>query len=169
MTKAGDRLSTAFILRPATKGECAVLSDLISRSLRGLSEGCYTPDQVEGALRGSCAVDTQLITDLFSNTIAASELLDRDEDFKDAEREEPDGLLWVDPGAGEAELEELAGLAERLAWTGAANRLSRAHAAWPPIDAACLSRPSAPRSTDENFVEWMCCLCVLNRPGSCLT
>jgi len=52
-----------LVIRPARPDECAVISDLIARSLRGLSDGFYTPDEVEGALRGSCAVDTQLIED----------------------------------------------------------------------------------------------------------
>lgn len=63
MTGAGNGYAAAIRLRPAARDECGVLSDLISRSLRGLSGGYYTPEQVEGALRGSCAVDTQLIAD----------------------------------------------------------------------------------------------------------
>lgn len=52
-----------FTLRRAERHECGVLADLVARSLRGLSAGYYAPDQVEGALAGSCAVDTQLIED----------------------------------------------------------------------------------------------------------
>ncbi|HJY36706.1 MAG TPA: GNAT family N-acetyltransferase, partial [Steroidobacteraceae bacterium] len=36
---------------------------LIARSARELSAGDYTPEQVEGALRGAFGVDTQLILD----------------------------------------------------------------------------------------------------------
>ena len=50
-------------VRPAERHERAVLADLVARSLRGLSDGYYTKAQVEGALRGSCAVDTQLLVD----------------------------------------------------------------------------------------------------------
>jgi GNAT superfamily N-acetyltransferase len=41
----------------------AELESLIARSARELSAGDYTPEQVEGALRGAFGVDTQLILD----------------------------------------------------------------------------------------------------------
>jgi len=50
------------------------LEALIARSARELSKGDYTPQQVEGALRGAFGVDTQLITD---GTYFAVELDDR--------------------------------------------------------------------------------------------
>jgi hypothetical protein len=53
----------SLVLRPARREECRALSALIARSLRGLSAGYYAPEEVEGALRGACAVDTQLIDD----------------------------------------------------------------------------------------------------------
>jgi GNAT superfamily N-acetyltransferase len=56
-------LKPTISIRPARRDECSALSDLIARSLRGLSDGFYTPTEVEGALQGSCAVDTQLIDD----------------------------------------------------------------------------------------------------------
>jgi GNAT superfamily N-acetyltransferase len=40
-----------------------VLGPLIAASARGLSRGDYTPEQVEGALRGAFGTDTQLIRD----------------------------------------------------------------------------------------------------------
>lgn len=52
-----------FGIRLATDGDEPVLCGIIARSLRVLSEGLYTPDQVEGALQGACAVDTQLLRD----------------------------------------------------------------------------------------------------------
>jgi GNAT superfamily N-acetyltransferase len=50
-------------LRPARLEDCEVLERLIARSARELSAGDYTPEQVEGALRGAFGVDTQLIRD----------------------------------------------------------------------------------------------------------
>jgi GNAT superfamily N-acetyltransferase len=50
-------------IRPATLDDKGELSDLIARSARELSVGDYTPEQIEGALRGAFGVDTQLILD----------------------------------------------------------------------------------------------------------
>ena len=53
----------SFLIRPATVDDQPVLADLIARSARGLSQGDYTPEQVEGALRGTFGVDSQLVQD----------------------------------------------------------------------------------------------------------
>jgi GNAT superfamily N-acetyltransferase len=58
MASRGD-----FRIRLATLDDKAELIELIARSARELSAGDYTPEQVEGALRGAFGVDTQLITD----------------------------------------------------------------------------------------------------------
>jgi GNAT superfamily N-acetyltransferase len=50
-------------LRRAALAEVDDLAVLIAASARGLSKGDYSPDQVEGALRGAFGVDTQLIRD----------------------------------------------------------------------------------------------------------
>jgi GNAT superfamily N-acetyltransferase len=50
-------------LRPATLADVDALQALIAVSARTLSAGDYTPEQVEGALRGAFGVDTQLIRD----------------------------------------------------------------------------------------------------------
>jgi GNAT superfamily N-acetyltransferase len=50
-------------LRHATLDDKADLVELIARSARELSADDYTPEQVEGALRGAFGVDTQLIQD----------------------------------------------------------------------------------------------------------
>jgi GNAT superfamily N-acetyltransferase len=50
-------------IRPATPADKPELEALIARSARELSRGDYTPEQVEGALRGAFGVDTQLIAD----------------------------------------------------------------------------------------------------------
>jgi SagB-type dehydrogenase family enzyme len=58
--------------------------------------------------------------------------VDRDADFLAAEREEPEALVWVGPGAppdAAAVLDTLAG----VNWSGRANRLSSHHRDWPDI------------------------------------
>src|SRR5262245_46537409 len=50
-------------IRQATMSDKPALEALIARSARELSKGDYTPEQVEGALRGAFGVDTQLIAD----------------------------------------------------------------------------------------------------------
>lgn len=50
-------------IRPATLADKLALEGLIARSARELSKADYTPEQVEGALRGAFGVDTQLIHD----------------------------------------------------------------------------------------------------------
>ena len=50
-------------LRLATLEDQDLLRDLIARSAHGLSQDDYTPEQVDGALRGAFGVDTQLIRD----------------------------------------------------------------------------------------------------------
>lgn len=50
-------------LRPATLADLPAIDALIVRSVRALSEGYYTPTQVESALRHVFGADTQLIRD----------------------------------------------------------------------------------------------------------
>jgi GNAT superfamily N-acetyltransferase len=50
-------------LRAARFEDRAALEILIARSARALSANDYTPEQIEGALRGAFGVDTQLIRD----------------------------------------------------------------------------------------------------------
>jgi GNAT superfamily N-acetyltransferase len=50
-------------IRHATLDDKPELTALIARSARALSAGDYTPEQVEGALRGAFGIDTQLIED----------------------------------------------------------------------------------------------------------
>ena len=57
-------MTTAPIrLRRATLADLPALGPLIAASARELSRGDYTPEQVEGALRGAFGTDTQLIRD----------------------------------------------------------------------------------------------------------
>ena len=64
--------------------------------------------------------------------------VDRDDDFGEAEREEPDCLAVVTPGDPDAwrtlDPAPLAALARTAAWSGRANRLSPSRVAWPIID-----------------------------------
>ena len=57
MTKTEPRL------RRATMADLPALGPLIAASARELSRDDYTPEQVEGALRGAFGTDTQLIRD----------------------------------------------------------------------------------------------------------
>ena len=50
-------------LRRATMADLPALGPLIAASARELSRDDYTPEQVEGALRGAFGTDTQLIRD----------------------------------------------------------------------------------------------------------
>lgn len=50
-------------IRPATHADIPVLQKLIAESVRGLSVGFYTPEQIETALAEMFGVDTQLIDD----------------------------------------------------------------------------------------------------------
>ena len=50
-------------LRPATPADVPALHQLIDASVRELSRGFYTPEQVESALRFVFGPDTQLIAD----------------------------------------------------------------------------------------------------------
>jgi GNAT superfamily N-acetyltransferase len=52
-----------FTLRPALPADVPHLARLIPESVRGLSEGFYTPEQVESALAHIFGVDTRLIDD----------------------------------------------------------------------------------------------------------
>jgi len=53
----------SYRLRPAALSDEARLRDLIARSIRALGAVDYTPEQIEGALRGAFGVDTALIRD----------------------------------------------------------------------------------------------------------
>lgn len=52
-----------YTLRPAIRADHGALQLLIARSARELSAADYSPEQIEGALRGAFGVDTQLIDD----------------------------------------------------------------------------------------------------------
>jgi GNAT superfamily N-acetyltransferase len=56
-------VAVSYRLRPAAVADEAGLRDLIARSIRALGAADYTPEQIEGALRGAFGVDTALIRD----------------------------------------------------------------------------------------------------------
>jgi SagB-type dehydrogenase family enzyme len=61
-------------------------------------------------------------------------LLGLGEGIGDAEREQPDCLLWVGPGTAPP-IEPLLAALSSVGWSGRANRLSAKHVEWPDIDA----------------------------------
>jgi nitroreductase len=75
--------------------------------------------------------------------LAALTGVDRGEDFRGAEPEAPEALVWVGPGEPPA-AEAVLGMLADAAWAGRANRLSRAHRDWPEIAhvAAATRRPA---------------------------
>ncbi len=52
-----------YHLRPARLDDCAALEALIALSARSLCAPDYTPEQIEGALRGAFGLDTELVRD----------------------------------------------------------------------------------------------------------
>ena len=52
-----------YSIRKANLDDCPSIENLIAVSARELSAQDYTPEQIEGALRGAFGVDTQLIRD----------------------------------------------------------------------------------------------------------
>ena len=52
-----------YSIRKANLGDCANIEKVIALSARELSAQDYSPEQIEGALRGAFGVDTQLIKD----------------------------------------------------------------------------------------------------------
>ncbi len=52
-----------FLLRPATSDDHTAIQELIAVSARGLSAHDYSARQIEGALRGTYGLDSQLIKD----------------------------------------------------------------------------------------------------------
>jgi GNAT superfamily N-acetyltransferase len=55
--------TVSYRIRTATENDRQSMIGLIARSARALSAGDYSPEQVEGALRGAFGVDTQLVQD----------------------------------------------------------------------------------------------------------
>lgn len=55
--------ATAIGVRLAVAADLPVLSVLIPASVRALSQGYYTPEQIESAIRHVFGVDTQLVAD----------------------------------------------------------------------------------------------------------
>ena len=52
-----------YTLRPATRDDLPALQALIGESVRGLSVGLYTPEEIEASLIHVFGVDTQLLAD----------------------------------------------------------------------------------------------------------
>lgn len=65
----------SLVLRLATPHDVPALADLIRLSVRELSRGYYTPEQIESAIRHVFGPDTQLIADQTYYVITSSETL----------------------------------------------------------------------------------------------
>jgi SagB-type dehydrogenase family enzyme len=87
-----------------------------------------------------------------SDTIAGLTGVDRDEDFVDAEREEPGCVLRLDAGRSPAPLLKLASLSAAVQagrWAGRASQLSDDHVQWTFIDeVAAATRPAAQQPSE---------------------
>lgn len=92
-----------------------------------------------GALRFSAALlgwRLRLLPDWTDADIGALLGVDREADYGEAEREEPECLLIVTAGdALPVDRPALVAAAHGAAWSGQANALSRSHVDWPAIDA----------------------------------
>lgn len=63
MGEAQLKTTRQIDIRPAKTDDISALEQLISESVRGLSAGYYTSDQIESALIHIFGIDTQLISD----------------------------------------------------------------------------------------------------------
>jgi SagB-type dehydrogenase family enzyme len=102
---------------------------------------------------------SRLVDGVSDDAIAALLGLDRDADFFEAEREEPQCLLAVSPAGHEESIRgdaaRIAALSAAAVWTGKASQLSEDHVEWRIITevAAATRTPAhqANRSTPSNF------------------
>jgi SagB-type dehydrogenase family enzyme len=78
---------------------------------------------------------TQVLSTPGDEDVAAVLGLDRSADYRLAEREEPDCLLWVGRGKPPA-IEALVAAGRAASWSGRANRLSDEHVQWRDIELA---------------------------------
>jgi SagB-type dehydrogenase family enzyme len=74
------------------------------------------------------------LIDCSDDEVAALLGVDRDDDFRDAEREAPECLALVTRAPGEVGVETLVARARDGEWSGQANQLSPGHREWPIID-----------------------------------
>ncbi len=93
---------------------------------------------------------TRMLDAAADEDVAAVLGLDRSADFLGVEREEPDCLLWVGPGAPPV-LDELVAAACAASWSGEPNRLSDEHVQWSDIDRAHEATPK-PRTAPASAV-----------------
>src|SRR6266550_971836 len=77
---------------------------------------------------------TRALSSAGDETVAAMLGIDRDSDFRLAEKEAADTLLWIGIGASRPDLDRIRDSLLNAAWSGRANRLSAEHVRWPDID-----------------------------------
>jgi SagB-type dehydrogenase family enzyme len=115
-----------------------------------------------GALRFAAALlgwRLELLPDWSDAQIAALLGLDREQDYGEAEREEPECVALVSsPGFGirdsRFDPDTLVAAARSGSWSGQANRLSADHVAWPIIDeVAVATRTFEPRTLESRTLE----------------
>jgi SagB-type dehydrogenase family enzyme len=117
-----------------------------------------------GALRFAAALlgwRLELRPEWSDAQIAALLGLDRDHDYGDAEREEPECIVvvWRDPGSGirdpwvHEDPEVLMAAARKGSWAGRANRLSSDHIEWPIIDDVAVATRYPGRTFEPRTVE----------------
>jgi SagB-type dehydrogenase family enzyme len=110
-----------------------------------------------GALRFAAAVlgwRTRFLDRIAHRAIARLFGLDRDDDYRGAEREEAELAAVVTPAdaAGDLALsDELMSALAASRWCGSANALSRAHVPWPVIDLVARATEREGRAIDERF------------------
>jgi SagB-type dehydrogenase family enzyme len=95
---------------------------------------------------------TRMVSSVSDETLASLLGLDRGEDFRDAEDEAPDALLWIGDAAALPDVDRAAAAIRDAMWHGNANRLSAAHVEWPDIEAVhrATVKPSAPAAIAES-------------------
>jgi SagB-type dehydrogenase family enzyme len=83
---------------------------------------------------GALGWQTRLIEAAADDAVADLLGVDRREDFREAETEAPDLLLWIGNPETRPDLESMLIALHKAQWHGRANRLSSGHVMWPDID-----------------------------------
>jgi SagB-type dehydrogenase family enzyme len=89
---------------------------------------------------------TRLVLSVADDVVAGLLGLDRAADFRSAETEAPDALLWVGDPDAQPDPTPLLEPVHKANWHGRANGLSQAHVLWPDIDSIhrATHKPSTP-------------------------
>jgi SagB-type dehydrogenase family enzyme len=97
---------------------------------------------------------TRVLSSVGDDTVAAVLGVDHDTDFRLAEKEAADTLLWIGVGASRADLDCIRDSLRGARWSGRANRLSAEHVDWPDIDSIHRATQKPPTvKSDARIVE----------------